>query len=405
MANNELNLAILWIHEIEGTKPGYKPIANVCTCDDPEKVQRVDLDNLNPKYFYLSNKRSHFFTHNKEIGQAYRIVHSAYFGVGVSSVVAELGLKDDLNEKMPVLLKVFSQVAEKLHQFGIDTDKDHTVLKTIRDQVSPTNEHSVYFLDGSPSQSLEHAIDNSLQKLQAGTHRKGVHEKVVSIKNPKTPYFLHLVNQRYPISTEYRTYDALKGKECGTGKHGALVDSQTATELVDLANSKAGFIEFEATYTDKLHHDNMPLGKEVSNSKHRMWATLVEAVDMLNYCTLKLGNAYITDAGKLPNFPEQPPANTKFVSYTNGLVNEIMWLSMSYHSKRDTSISPIAAYVRAYDRVLCRQKAINFINKGYKFTGFVSGTIRFAMKLDEHRIENFTQMCREEGLIPQINII
>lgn len=397
------NLAILWIEDIGD---GYNDIAHVCTSNNPDTVERVSLRQLDPRYFYLANKRSNFFTKHPSIGQYNQVVHSSYFGVSVSSVAIELNLGDDLSKKMPVLLKVFASVAAKLANFNVDYEKQSfTVLSAIRETICPNLGQLIYRLDGVNSQALDSAINNSLQKLQGNKHKKQKDERIVSAKPPKTPYFLHLTNQNYPLSTDYRTEKGFSGKRCGTDRNGDPVNEDTVRQLIELANDSAGMVEFEVISTDKTHQNVMPLGCELNAEVYRTWATLPELIDMLNYCELKLGKAYITKAGKLPYFPEQPPAETPFMSYTNGLVNEIIWMAMSYHSNKDKSKSPMAAYLRAYDRILSRHKAMALVKKGYRLTGFVSGTIRFAIKMDPHRIEQFSQELVAIGLVPQFELI
>ncbi|CCO46805.1 conserved hypothetical protein [Vibrio nigripulchritudo SOn1] len=399
----DINLAILWIETVGDT---YSDTAHVCTCDKPDEIERVSLRQLDPKYFYLANKRSNFFTKHPDIGQYNDVAHSTYFGIAVSSVAIELNLGDDLSEKMPVLLKVFSSLAQKLSTFKIDySEQSFTVLSTIRDAICPNIGQLTYRLDGVPSQSLDNAIDNSLQKLQGNKHKKLKDERIVSAKPPKTPYFLHLTNQLYPLSTDYRTDNSFTGKLCGTDKNGQPVNEEVAKRLIALAKESAGMVQFEVISTDRAHQNVMPLGCELNTEVYRTWATLPELIDMLNYSELRLGAAYLTKAGKLPFFKEQPPADTPFMSFTNGLVNEVIWMALSYHSSKDKSKSPMAAYLRAYDRILSREKAMSLVKKGYRLTGFVSGTIRFAIKMDPHRIEQFSRELVSIGLIPQFELI
>ncbi|MCG9579585.1 hypothetical protein L1D14_25590 [Vibrio tubiashii] len=398
---NTIKLAILWIEEQGDT---YSNIGHVCTVDNPDTIERVNIDALSPEYFYLTNKRANFFKSNPQLGQYYRIVHGNFFGVGVSQVAIELGLSDVLSEKMPTLLSVFDTLVAKLStQFEIDfSNTGYTVFQSLKSLVAP---YTPYMLNGEKSNVLNVAFNNATQKLQSNTIRQAKNQEIVSAKHPKTPHFLHLINQTYPISNQYREDNSFDKEICGTDSQGNVVNEDVIYKLIELAKNNAGVMYFDVVSVDELHGRNMPIGMQKIQKDPRHWACLPEIIDMLNYAQLKLGVAYITKGGALTHFGQQPPADTPFFSYTNGLLNEIIWMAMSY-TTNGAPASPLAAHVRAYDRILCRQQATALVMKGYRLSGFSSGTLRFFVNKDDKAHQ--AQLSRDlinHNLLPQFSLL
>lgn len=398
--NNE-KLAMLWI-EVNGDV--VQNIAHVCTCDEPDKVTRTSLDRLDPQYVYLTNQRSHIFTRNKEIAKHYTMYHSQYFGVSVSQVAIELNLTDDLHTKLPVLLKIFSSIYDKLEKMNVPhnpREQSWSYINRLNRAFIPQTKN---YLMGATSDSLDYAIENSTQKLQSNNLRKGENEQIVSARMPKTPHFLHLTDQVYPASNHYKEYDEFDGEVCGT-EGGDVINETVIEKLVSRSETNAGFVHFQVLAVDKLHKTSMPIGMEMGTTVVRCWATLPEVIDMMNFTKLKLGTAYLTEGGRLAAVPEQPPKDTIFTSYTNSLINEIFGLSLGY-SQKDREPSPIAAYYRAYDRIYCRIATKELITEGFRLSGFSSGTVRFYIdKKDKRRQAKLTKAFISNDLIPQLSML
>lgn len=398
----EQELAILWIDDHgDARKP---TVGHVCLPEQPEAVERVALSALNLKYAYITNIKPHRFR-TLGIGGHYTILNASYFGVGIAQVAFELGLGHELSQKMPVLLKIFTAVKNKLvQQFDLDIhDNRYSVLETLRDTVCPQAADIPCFIGGRQHTGLDNAIHNSLQKLQANTVKTNPEEyRIVSAKYPRSVYFLHLINQKYPLSHDYELCSDFEGSVAGTDRQGQVVAESLIEDLTSYASEHAGFMHFEVLNMDSKHEQYVPLGMEIANKRHREWATLPEIIDLLNYSTLKLGACYATPCTQLTCFSEQPDLKTKFYSYTNGLVNESLWMAMSYKRKNEIEPAPLAAYIRAYDRILCRRATTELVQEGFISKGFSTGAVRFAVKKsDDKELSRLRQALLKRGLAPQ----
>ncbi|WP_281188466.1 hypothetical protein [Vibrio harveyi] len=398
---NSTKLAFLWIDD-----PKNNHVANygyVCTEDNPKQVDKVRLENLPFDYTYVTNLKSHRF---KPLGikTFYGIKHASYFGVAAGQIAIELGVSDNLNEKLPIFTIVLSKIAQRIFQmYKVSVESDSwTILEGLRDTIYPSLIHQTLRLDGSESIDLNFAVENSLQKLQANNiSKRGIgNGEVISAKYPKTPYFLHLINQKYPVSEHYHEENRFAGKL--VGRNGTKIQGETdIEELIEYSKHNAGFLKFTLVNIDTKHSRYVPLGQEIKSVSNRQWASLPEIIDLCNYATLELGIAYITKAEKLPFAPPLPSERTKFLSYINGTVNEALLWSLSYKKEQERFTSPIAAYIRAYDRVLMRQVAMKLVDQGFDTLGFSNGTVRFLTRSTTQRAQLRSELSKK-GLIPQI---
>ncbi|MEI8659204.1 hypothetical protein [Vibrio sp. Hal054] len=397
------NIAILWIDDEHGGSSFKPSLAFMCSNDKPNDVSRVSLSSLDAGFTYITNVKPHLFKH-MGLSKRHRLLNANFFGVTLSQIAIELGLDDDLNIKLPVMLKVFSTMENKLRQtYGLKIEEcQYTILEKLREIICPNHHRDLATIDGANSLHLNNAIRESTQKLQA--NNIDIDKKfstVVSGKFPKLPYFIHLMGQGYPVSHNYQVTTDFQDRT--VGMNGSEDDSRL---VVDFARKKAGFMEFQVEDMQKDHRRYIPVGMEITTTRSRRWAALPEIVDMMNYATLRLGQCFYTDSEPLPFVPAEPPIETKFMNYTNGLINEAIWVAISYSNNSDASASPIAAYVRAYDRVMCRRAATELFTQGFRLVGFSTGTVRFVVDSgNESQKEKLAQALLEQNLLPQLGAL
>ncbi|EGQ9239470.1 hypothetical protein M2G93_16825 [Vibrio vulnificus] len=394
-------LAFLWIDDPKNNHAvthGY-----LCTEDQPNEVVKTRLADLPFEYTYVTNLKSHRFK-NLGIRTQYGIKHANYFGVAAGQIAMELGVSDTLSEKLSVFTIVLSQLAQRIfNMYGVAIkDESWTILEGLRDKIYPNLAHQTLRLNGCESDALGMAIENSLQKLQANTvfNRSPNKFNVISAKYPKTPYFFHLLQQNYPISENYKDERRFEGVKIG--RSGSVVNGEEhIQQLIEYAKSNAGFFNFHVDYMDSKHQRYVPLGQEIKTCARREWAALPEIIDLCNYATITLGIGYVTKAEKLPFAPEAPTSDVVFLSYVNGTVNEALLWSLSYKKEQERYTSPIAAYIRAYDRVIMRQVAMSIVDEGFDTLGFSNGTVRFVARSAQER-ESLRVAMTKKGLVPQL---
>ncbi|MDN3661072.1 hypothetical protein [Vibrio agarivorans] len=394
-------MAFIWIDD---PKTNHYPVTGYMSGEDkPEQVERVKIANLPPEYTYITNIKPHRF---KALGlkTQYGIKHAGYYGISAANIAIELGITETLSEKLPVFSTVIAKIAEKLFDMYqvVPTDESYTILEKIRDHIYPDLTYQTLRLDGRESESLGYAVDNSLQKLQSNNVKikPSSSNPVVSAYFPKTPYFLHLLGQSYPIQEDYRETTEFDGQKIGMDGN-EIVNEETIQKLIEYSQQYAGFIRFKVLSMDARHEKFVPLGREISKSSYREWAAIPEIIDLCNYALLELYVGYVTFAEKLPFAPNIPDNNVKFLSYVNGSVNEALWLSLSYKKTSERFTSPIASYIRAYDRIMLRQASMGLVEKGFQLVGFSNGSTRFIVN-GRDECQRLRQQMPAHGLIPQL---
>lgn len=395
------NIGILWLEDNAAVNAGY-----ICTGETAEHIKRIPLNELPRQFIWIANHQSHKFK-QLNLGVSGNIKNSKFLGFTLSQVAIDLNLPDDLNEKLPILYKVihhFVERIEKAYRIQV-SDARFSILALLNELITLPQFHSRPNLNGRPCRDLEQAIANSIQKVQGVLYRpdRDMH-KVVMGRFPRSPYFLTIVNQIYPQSHTFEETREFEGKIIGINQQGNTeADSQdTIAALLKFGENKAGVIRFAHNSTVPKYQNAFPLGKEVVARPPREWATIPEIIDMANYNSITLGRCYFTNGSRLANVPPIPEASDQFfISYVNGLVNEVTWMAMSHDSN-----SALTAYMRAYDRILCRQKAQSLVDGKYELAGFSGGSIRcFIRKDDRKEAKRFVTKLEELKLIPQFSIL
>ncbi|MBF4437207.1 hypothetical protein ERJ77_22530, partial [Vibrio anguillarum] len=188
------NVGILWIDDPKGqnhiVKDGY-----ICTGESPNDVKRVRLNSLSQQYIWITNLLPNRF---KALGLGTQgcIKNSKFLGITLSNIAVELNLPEDLSEKLPVFYSVVKRIAEKIElELGVNLNNvEFVVQKNIHEKLFGYESLGRPTLDGVVNKSLNNAIANSMQKMQASTlrHHKHIHE-IQSAKFSKVPYMLTLL--------------------------------------------------------------------------------------------------------------------------------------------------------------------------------------------------------------------
>ncbi|ENI4488045.1 hypothetical protein ABXZ88_003929 [Vibrio fluvialis] len=411
--NTQTKIGILWVDDTRGQHPTTIRSGYICTGTDAKSVELIDLLDLPQQYLWITNMTVNRFsgtdTHTKGV-----IKNSAFLGIKLSTIAIELGLGDDLTEKLPVLYQVCKGLASRIERvdggLGINLHNvDYTVLEDIHKLCAPIQSDKVPTSHGKRDPKLQVAISNSMQKMQASAvrRRSNIHE-IQSAHFSKSPFMLTLLNLVYPTSSDYWESDQFSGYTIGRTELGEVENNaQLVNELVEFSQRHCAFVEFEQLQT--LSHVNTyyPLGREMHPTSPRQWAALPEIIDMANFSTLRLGRAYITHGGKLPNAPSMPNADDiTFTSYVNGLMNQIQWLALSFEKRNAECVSPVSTYMRAYDRIICRIRAEEFIQEKFEVCGFNGGTVRFLIGANDHsEKDRLKQAIFSKNMIPQLSLL
>ncbi len=405
-------IGIIWIDEPAsvGGKYNYVNSGWECKSSNPDEIGKVMLNQLDRQRTYITNIKPHKFSH-LGLERFDNIRSSKFLGVFLSTIAVELNLPDDLAKKLPVMYSLCQMIATKLEQdYKVDLLADQfTVQKTLNLALLPEHQRERLMVDGAHSLELQRAVHESMQKLQGNSNRRvRARQSVASARFPRAPYALTLLNQIYPASNQYTESHELTSVEVGTTERGYLPNTENVVNrLKEIAKTQCGFVNIEQTQRWDKYHSQYPFGKEVLKADPRHWASIPEVIDLLNYSTLKLGKMFLTEGRPLDIAPAIPEAaSVTFLSYVNGLINETIWASISHSENKDVHPSPIATYMRAYDRIMCRLKANAFIDDNFELCGFSTGVLRFFVEdTDTDEIARLQRKMTSLNLIPQLNLL
>lgn len=409
----QTRIGILWVDDTRGEHSATFRNGYICTGADPKSVQLIDLQDLPQQYLWISNMTANRFS-KTDASKKGVIKNAAFLGVKLSTIAIELGLGDDLTVKLPVFYQICKGLAERMERtdggLGIDLyQSDYSVLENIHKRCAPVQSDAMPTTQGKHDPILHSAVANSMQKMQASVVKKRSHiHEVQSAHFSKSPFMLTLLNLTYPTSSDYWESEEFSGMTIGKTEMGESDNNAELIEkLTEFSKTHCAFIQFEQLQTMSHVNRYYPLGREMSPVPPRNWAALPEIIDMANFSTLRLGKAYVTHGGKLPNAPTIPPTESiTFTSYINGLMNQIQWTALSYEKRDAASVSPVSTYMRAYDRIMCRIKADEFIQEKFEVCGFNGGTIRFLIGANDETEKNrLKKAIFSKNMIPQLSLL
>ena len=87
------------------------------------------------------------------------------------------------------------------------------------------------------------------------------------------------------------------------------------------------------------------------------------------------------------------------------MINETIWMAISYH-KTNKDVSSVAAYLRAYERINCRQLTTTLLEKDFHMVGYSTACIRFSVA--KGNTTETARLAREMlalKLVPQLNLL
>lgn len=396
-------LGIVWV-DTASMNSGF-------TCYNGKVEEVNNFDKLDPQVIWISNLRTQknfygFFT-------AYpNIRHAQFFRIPLTQVCIELNINydADLHEKLRSLETIFDAIATCLYdQYNIDwtTEKDSILHIASKQLLGERNLRLT--LDGKQNTvELKYAIENSLQRYQQATYRyEKKHQQMISLIIPRSAFSLALMQNTFPISGAYKSDETLFNKIAGVANGDVGEDSEEVKNYLEtLSIDKAGFVEFDYIDINNKHSPLFQLGKERVARQPRTWAAIPEILFMLNYTQIKIKKMFITSGGHLDFHPKLPNMkDIKFKSYVRGIVNEIIWCSLSY-TPNNVLHDPNCVYYRAYDRIMTGVKAENLLKADFPVAGFGVGLIRVIMdknaNTEQDRLKNF---ALDNYLIPQFNLL
>jgi hypothetical protein len=125
-------------------------------------------------------------------------------------------------------------------------------------------------------------------------------------------------------------------------------------------------------------------------------------MDIIQYNVIEIVEGYTSEIGDLPLHRDIDLDIDEF-SYSRGLTLENIWTAYTLPLNRGKFFTPVGAYMRAYDRILCSKAAYEFSRNNLSVGSFGTGRVIVYCKKSEESLA--AEIAMENGLIPPLFMI
>lgn len=386
----------------------------VCFFDDPslgssgwasvsgEEPRRIDdYGDLSQAHLWVTNIG---FRDYKSLGllNTAHIRDDQFFRVSTKALCQELGLTGDPGNSVKVLSEIFDNASELM------TEKHGYQLSESTYRLSPSI--TEIFLPqalrvrptGRNSNSMVNAFQEANQQNQNPlgiTPPKG--SQILPFTIPRGAYFSWLLTRNIPIGTKWREVpQSAKGRVFGYESGRVLKGTEEfISKLTEWSEDEAYFFRIGVESIDAFYRPFASFGHGAWNS--RSWVSLPELLNMLRYSKVRVFEGFKTESGKL-DVSNIIDDDLSF-SFAYGLLLENIWNSVSIPIFGNKYCTPIASYMRAYDRVACLNLAEGFTRIG----GVVgsSGSGKCMVYASSRNADDLIDFAVGHGVCPPLDIV
>ena len=308
------------------------------------------------------------------------IVDEQFFRSKISVLAQEVGIDDDAD----VLCKKLSGILHGVHAlgcnlFGMSDASLASYRYTNALQAALLSSNMRKQPVGGSSGKVAEAIRQSTQENQ-GMSGKFVPRgsKAVQFIFPRATYTKWLLSQDYPVGNNWTPIKMKDGTNTVIGYEDGMKLRGTDSvigKLKELSLSKAAVLQVAVLSIDESYATHSKFGAG-ANAMIRRWATIPEIIEIAKYSKISLMNGYCADIGKL-ELPNILVPDESEYSLSKGILLENVWVALSspVYVKGYNNVSPLGAYIRAYDRVMCGRAAASFSNHGFIVGSYGTGRI------------------------------
>jgi hypothetical protein len=398
---------------------GHKEIqvkkVGICLFDDPTlgtggwssvsgmpAIRISDYGSLSTDVLWVTNLR---FNAYKKLGliKSHHIYDDQFFRTSLKLLMAELGLSNKPNEACSVISEVLQRVSalcENKLNFNMDACSYRLAPSIAASIVKPAWRTRP---SGKHAAELAEAFKQATQQNQnafAIVPPSG--SQAMPFVASRAPYYKWLLEQKVPIGSTWRpikqsTEEKVLGVEDGVEIKGT---KSLIARLKEWSNDECYFFRIRVSSIEPFYRPFATFGHGSWEQRH--WATLPEIIEMARYSKIVLSAGFKCDAGKL-DLPEGIIDDTKSYSYSYGIFLENVWNAIAsplYGSKYHT---PIAAYMRAYDRTMCVRMAEGFANFNCTVGSAGAGRVMVYVRPSEQK--EILEFASENLLCPPLDLV
>lgn len=387
----------------------------VCYFDDPDiagsgwtsvagaEPARVNgYIGLSPDVLWVTNLSFNQYR-NLNLGKTPHIFDSQYFRASVQNLSAELGLAGDPENACAVLSEAFTRAMRIGEQkFSLpEHERGYRYASMISSSLTPAPQRRRP--DEVFSHDLEIAIQQSTQHNQASfAARAPSNTRAVAFAFPRGTYARWLLGQPMPTAKNWKTLTARDAAtEFGT-ENGKIIKGTASTleRLEELNKKHAGFLRVSVVSMDPFHAQFAQFGNGAPSQ--RGWATIPEVISLARYARVKMQHGYLCDIDRSP-WEEKVKIEGGEYSFSRGVFLENLWAGLSMPLHGSKRVTPLAAYLRAYDRICCTLVAEEFERHSYSVGSFSTG--RIVVYVREGESQGAVELALNNGLIPPIDLL
>jgi hypothetical protein len=364
-----------------------------------EESKRINgIGELSSSVYWVTNLPYNLFR-RFNLNKKPNVFDHQFFRTSVKLIAGEVGLEDDLKKLSEFSAKTFQRVYDYCESmYDVDLKYSPYRLNTLlSDYVIAKSVRQIPM--GSTASTLTEAFMESTQQNQAmiGEVPKGSKARTFSF--PKGAYARELLSLDYPVSTQWNMLNEVDIKTViGTREGNTITGTSSAIKKINkICSQKAGLFKINVLYTEKFFRSFSTFGQ--GSNYNRSWVTLPELLDIIQFSVIEILEGYTSEIGKLPLHKSIDLSIDEF-SYSRGLMLENVWTAYTLPLNRGKFFTPVGAYMRAYDRILCNKVAYEFARNNFSVGSFGTGRVVVYCKKSEERLA--TEIAIENGMLPPL---
>tara|TARA_B100001245_G_C22894595_1_gene431749 strand:+ start:8475 stop:9653 length:1179 start_codon:yes stop_codon:yes gene_type:complete len=367
-----------------------------------KEAKRISgIGELSSSVYWVTNLPYNFFR-KYNLNKKPNVFDHQFFRTSVKLIAGEVGLEDDLKKLSEFCSKIFQRTFDSCESmYDIDLRySPYRLNALLSDYVISKSVRQIPM--GASSSTLMEAFMESTQQNQAmlGEVPKG--SKARTFAFPKGAYARELLSKKYPVSTQWDMLNDIDIRTTIGSREGNMISGTKAAlkKITKLCENKAGLFKISVLYTERFFRSFATFGQ--GSNYQRSWVTYPELMDIIQYNVIEIIEGYTSEIGDLPLHRDIDLDIDEF-SYSRGLTLENIWTAYTLPLNRGKFFTPVGAYMRAYDRILCSKAAYEFSRNNLSVGSFGTGRVIVYCKKSEESLA--AEIAMENGLIPPLFMI
>ncbi|MFS1426446.1 hypothetical protein LMH73_004495 [Vibrio splendidus] len=393
-----MKIGVCWFDDTNIGSSGWRSVAG-------ETAKRiVGINELESDVLWVTNLDYRQYK-KLNLTRTPNIVDEQFFRSKISVLAQEVGIDDDAD----VLCRKLSGILHGVHALGCQSfGMSEASLASYR----YTNALQAALLTsgmrkqpiGGSSGKIAEAIRQSTQENQ-GMSGKFVPRgsKAVQFIFPRATYAKWLLSQDYPVNNNWSplkmkdSANTVIGYEDGTKIKGT---DSVIGKLKELSETKVGVLQVSVLSVDESYANHSKFGAGANNMIRR-WATIPEIIEISKYSKISIMSGFCADGGKL-ELPNILIPDESEYSLSKGILLENAWVALSspVYVPGYNNVSPLGAYMRAYDRIMCGRAAASFSNHGFIVGSYGTGRVIVYVRHGEE--DMVRELAFKNNLLPMM---